>query len=60
MWMVVHLEYLLLLSCQVLRLSISVHHSKTHGAWHKNVVIIAIASVRRLHEVVLVRSSLIN
>ena len=60
--MVVHFENLLLLSSQVLRLSITVHHGKTHGAWHEDIVVIPVASssIWRFHKVILVWSSLFN
>jgi hypothetical protein len=61
-WVIVHLEYLLLLSSQVLRLPITVHHCETHRSWHKNVVVVSIRSspVWRLHKIILVWSSLLN
>ena len=62
MRMVVHFENLLLLSSQVLRLSITVHNCKTHGAWHEDVVVISVASssIGRFHKVILVWSSLLD
>ena len=62
MRMVVHLKYLLLLSCQVLWLSITVHNCKAHGTWHKNVIvsIILASCVRRLHKVILIWRPVLN
>jgi hypothetical protein len=51
MRVVVHIKYFLLLSRQVLMhhlaalvvliLPLSIHHSKSHGAWDKNIIILA-------------------
>ena len=62
MRMIVHFKNLLLLSSQVLRLPITVHHCKTHGPWHKDIVVISVPSstIWRFHKVILVWSSLIN
>jgi hypothetical protein len=47
MWVIVHLEDLLLLSCQslmgdlalIVLLLLPIHHCETHGTWHKDVVV---------------------
>lgn len=62
MRMVVHLKDLLLLGCQVLRLVLSIHNGKSHRAWHKNVVVLAIGSclIWCLHKVILIGSPLFD
>lgn len=47
MWMIVHLEYFLLLGCQIHSLAIltsvllPVHDSKSHGSWYENVILVS-------------------
>jgi len=60
-WMVVHLENLLLLGCKSLvsRLALAtlvllpVHHGKTHRTRHKNIIVLAAAAPVRAFGVVL-------
>ena len=58
-WMIIHLENFLLLSCKVLVLTVSlIHHGKPHSPWHKYVLTSLIwwlDSSSGCHEVVLMR-----
>ena len=43
--------------------ALPVHHCETHGPGHKNIVVVSIVvltTIRRLHEVVLIRRALLN
>ena len=57
-WMIIHLEYFLLLGCQIHSLAIltsvllPIHYSKSHGSWNKNVVLVSddiLTIIRRLN-----------
>jgi hypothetical protein len=44
-------------------LTLPIHHCETHGPWHKNIVVVSIvvlATIGRLHEVILIRRALFN